>query len=304
MSMPTGKLGWRRVGLLIVASFGIFSEPAAAQYGTTLYAGPRGTTMIAPPPGPGPLDPLSVAAYWGFWPNPVIARQPIGHQTIATSPNGYVYRPVYANDPTAASIAMPNVRETLGPSLVSRLAAGPPSPRELLEAALVLFKAGRYESAIDRANAVLDVEADNGDALLLLVQCYFGLANYEAAADALAAALAHAPEHDWDKYVADYKKLFASPLRFASHLRSLERFVELYPGRREGHLLIGYQYGCLGESVRALKELALAKPSVEADKLARHFVAANDAPAPAPEDEVEAPPPVRQPPARRRGREF
>jgi tetratricopeptide (TPR) repeat protein len=303
MLMPTGKQGWRRTGLLVVALFGICGEPASAQYGATLYAGRRGTTVVAPPPGPGPLDPLSVAAYWGFWPSPVIARQPIGHQIIATSPNGYVYRSVYANDPTAASIALPDAQETARPSLLSRLTADRPAPpQSILDAALMLFKAGQYEAAIDRVNSVLDTKPDDGDALLLLVQCYFGLANYEAAADALAAALDHAPEHDWDKYVSNYKTYFASSLRFASHLRVLERFVELHPERQEGHLLIGYQYGCLGETVRTQKELALAKPSVEADKLARHFAEAQDAPAPGPE--VEAPPAARPPVARPRGREF
>ncbi|MGH7134326.1 MAG: hypothetical protein ACREHD_01215, partial [Pirellulales bacterium] len=106
---PSSWLGCLFLGCLMMCD-----EPAKAQFGTLLYAGQRGTTVIAPPPGPGPLDPLSVAAYWGFWPNPVLARQPIGHQTIATSPNGYIYRPVYADDATAASIARPTAEDSGG----------------------------------------------------------------------------------------------------------------------------------------------------------------------------------------------
>ncbi|HEV3343081.1 MAG TPA: tetratricopeptide repeat protein [Pirellulales bacterium] len=290
------------------------ASPSAAQQpviGRTLYAGPRGTTVVAPPPGPGSLDPLSVSAYWGFWPSPILARQPIGHQTIATSPNGYVYRPVYPGDP---SIALPNATEAAAasPSFLARYAAGPASAEALFDAALVLFKAGRYEAAVDRLNRVLDQKPDHGDAWLLLVQAYFGLANYEAAADTLSGALASAPEYNWDKFTRDYRKYFASPLRFAVHLRTLERFVEQHPERREGHLLLGYQYGSLGKTDVALRELSSAQPNPEADKLSRRFGAADEAPAPAPDDDLEAAgppravnPPAGKPPApKRRGREF
>lgn len=296
-----------KCSLLAAACWLVLSMDAAAQMGTTLYAGPRGTTTIAPPPGPGPLDPLSVAAYWGFWPNPVIARQPIGHQIIATSPNGYVYRPVYADDNTAASIALPDPRESAVTPLAIRQQSISSSSELFGGSALALFKAGRYEATIDRLNRQLDAKPDDGDAWLLLVQCYFGLTNYEAAAEALAAALAYAPEHDWDKYIANYPKYFASSLRFAMHLRSLERFVELHPEQTEGHLLLGYQYGSLGKIDRALAELALAKPNVEAETLTNHFAAAQDAPAPAPDEDLNGPAPNRvpkQPPGKRRGREF
>lgn len=295
------------VGLSLVmwASLGSASL-AQPLVGRVLYAGPRGTTVVAPSPGPGPLDPLSVAYYWGLWPNPVIARQPIGHQTIATSHNGYVYRPVYADDASAASIAMPNALEATGgaPPML-RAPAGPPSTDALFEAALALFKAGRYEAAIDRLNRVLNQKRDHGDACLLLVQAYFGLANYEAAADALSAALAVAPEYNWEKYARGYRKYFASPLRFAMHLRTLERFVELNPDRVEGHLLIGYEYGSLGKTDQALAELALAHPNMEGDKLTRHFTENREGPAPGPDEEFQpAPPAAAPPPIQRRGRAF
>ncbi|OYV87264.1 MAG: hypothetical protein B7Z73_10380, partial [Planctomycetia bacterium 21-64-5] len=244
---------------------------------------------------------------WGNWPNPVLARQPIGHQTIATSPNGYVYRPVYADDPTAASIAFDNSQESMGvPAAGSGPPVGPASSDVLFDAALVLFKSGRYEAAIDRLNRVLDRQPGEGRALLLLVQTYFALSKYEASTEALAAALATAPEFEWGEFVRDYAKYFASPLRFAMHLRSLERFVELHPERFEGHLLLAYQYGSLGKTDRAVAELALVKANVEADKLRRHFAAAGEAPAPAPDDELEdGPRPAADaPPPKRRGREF
>lgn len=292
----------------VAITAGFLIEPAAAQFGPArvLYSGRRGSTVVLPPPGPGPLDPISVSLYWGNWPNPVLARQPIGHQTIATSPNGYIYRPVYADDPTAATIAFDNGPNAIGQSRTAGGAPlGPPSPDALLEAALVLFKAGRYEAAIDRLNRLVDQSPNEGRAYLLLVQSYFGLGKYEMAVNALAAALNSAPEYEWGKYVRDYSRYFASPLRFAVHLRTLERFVELQPERFEGHLLLAYQYGSLGKTDRALAELALVKANVEADKLRQHFTSAGEAPAPAPDEELDQQPQVAPPPApQRRRREF
>ncbi|HWB11897.1 MAG TPA: tetratricopeptide repeat protein [Pirellulales bacterium] len=308
----SGRDARRAAAGLVALAWTGFASSVLGQpiVGRTLYAGPRGTTVVAPPPGPGPLDPISVAAYWGFWPSPVLARQPIGHQTIATSANGYVYRPVYPGDP---SIALPNAVEAnaTSPSFLARYTAGPASAEALFDAALVLFKAGRYEAAIDRLNGVLDQTPDHGDAWLLLVQAHFGLANYEAAADALSGVLASAPEYNWDKFARDYGKYFASSLRFAVHLRTLERFVEFHPERREGHLLLGYQYGSLGKTDVALAELALAQPDANADKLSSHFGMAVEEPAPAPDDDLDGadprpanPPPARPPAAKRRGRQF
>lgn len=291
-----------RTCILLAGAWLASSAPAAAQLATMLYAGPRGTTIIAPPPGPGRLDPLSVSAYWGFWPSPVLARQPIGHQTIATSANGYIYRPVYADDATAASIAMPMADEMLMPVRSPMEAA---SLEALFAEALAQFKLGAYEAAVDRANRVLDLEAEHGDALLLVVQCYFALGNYDVAAEALCDALETAPEHDWEKYAGNYKKYFPSSLRFAMHLRALERFVAEHPDRAEGHLLIGYLYGSLGETRRALSELASARPNVAAETLALHFSNQQEAPAPALDEDANGPRPGgRRPAAPPRGRAF
>lgn len=301
MSSRYSFAAWR-TGLLLAAAWLSLNSSAAAQFGAPLYAGPRGTTVIAPPPGPGRLDPLSVAAYWGFWPSPVIARQPIGHQTIATSPNGYIYRPVYADDATAASIAMPSAEEDL------LMAAGRPpngSAEELLAAALAQFKSGGYEAAIDRANRLLDGDANDGDALLLLVECYFALGQFEVAAEALADALAAAPEHDWEKYAGNYKRYFPSSLRFAMHLRALERYAAEQPDQPAGHLLLGYFCGCLGQRGRALAELAAAQPNPVAETLIEHFSNQQDAPAPGLDEEPKRKPPEKKrAPARARGRAF
>jgi tetratricopeptide (TPR) repeat protein len=300
MMSPPNSYAAGRTGLLLLGVWLAGGSSSLGQLATTLYAGPRGTTVLAPPPGLMPLDPLSVSAYWGFWPSRLLARQPIGHQIIATSPNGYVYRPVYADDATAASIALPAAEERI-PSAARE--HGGNSVNELFSAALAEFKGGGYEAAIDGANRVLDLQPDHGDALLLLVQCHFALGNYQASAAALAAALSTAPEYDWEKYTANYKKYFRSSLRFALHLRALERFVAEQPDLPAGHLLIGYYYGSLGETPRALAELAAAQPDVAAETLTQHFAAQQDAPAPGLDADVDANG-GKPPAARPRGRAF
>ena len=80
----------------------VWPETAAAQFFSYARPGRRFVTIMGAPIGPAPLDPYSVSAYWGFWPSPLVARQSIGHQIIWTSPNGYVYRPVYPDDDPSA----------------------------------------------------------------------------------------------------------------------------------------------------------------------------------------------------------
>lgn len=271
-----------------------------------LYSGPRGTTVVAPPAGPGPLDPFAVWARFGFWPDPYIARQPIGHQTIATGPNSYLYRPVYADDATAASIALPEAADDWA------AATGNPrpdrtTPEALRQAALVLFRGARYEAALDRLDRLLQADADDGLARLLAVQAYFALGDYRAAVDALSAATATAPARDWDRYVLDYRKYFRSALTFAVHLRALERFVEAHPDRPEARLLLAYEYGGLGFSDRALALLADVRGSALADRLRDYFT--DEPPTPALEEDELAAPPANQAkgnnaPARIHRREF
>jgi hypothetical protein len=277
------------------------------------------------PLGPAPLDPYSVSAYWGFWPSPLVARQSIGHQIIWTGPNSYVYRPVYADsDPSGISRTdgfkiLP--RSATGPGFAERIAgaapgvaAAPPLPAAQgpFEAALALFRGGRYEQALDALEQSPEAEADDAD--LLAAQALFALADYPAAIEALERATDRLPEDQWGRYVADYRDYFPSPLRYVVYLRSLERFTEQFPDRIEARILLAYQYGSLGFSARAIALL----DEIQADPLARrlreHFVRQRTAPAPAPEpgDEIRGPLPVapdplakQAPPAGRPGpREF
>lgn len=278
----------RSLPLVAVMLSGLCTPIAArAQYNSysyeLLYAGPRGTTVIAPPAGPGPLDPFAVWARFGFWPNPYVARQPIGHQTITTGPNGYVYRPVYADDETAASIALPKRDEQrVAPGFAATGRSNQATPESLMQAAQVLFRAADYEGALDRLDHLLQVAPDDGHARLLAVQAYFALGRYRAAADALASATEAASQLDWDLYVRDYRKHFGTSLNFLVPLRALERFVAARPDRSDARLLLAYEYGCLGFGDRALDLLARLRGDL-ADRLRDYLT--DEPPAPALEDD-------------------
>lgn len=281
-----------------------------------LYSGRRGTTVIAPPAGPGPLDPLSVSARFGFLPYPIIARQPIGHQVLATGPNSYAYRPIYADDQTAASIALSDTEPgsdagfLAAHSLASDAArqplvgAVPPAdvsgPVDPFSAALGDVRAARYQQALDRLRTIGPADEEYGSAQMLAAEAHLALTDYHAAAASLAAGMDTLLESQWDRYVRDYRDYFASALQFLVHLRSLERFVQQHPANADGHLLLGFHYAALGFVNEGLEELALAGDDPRARGLELHFRQQEEPPAPA-LDLLDEPDANAKP---RRGREF
>ncbi len=131
--------------------------------------------------------------------------------------------------------------------------------------------------------------ADDGQAELLSAQALFALGEYDAAVASLDRATQLLPEEEWDRYVADYREYFPSALRYAVHLRSLERFADQAPpAQTASRLLLAYHYGCLGYADQALLRLdQLTKPSELSRRLSHYFerhrkAADNELPAPAP----------------------
>lgn len=287
-------------------------QTAAAQYFPYFRAGRRYAAVMGGPLGPAPLDPFSVAAYWGFLPAPRVARQTIGHEVIWTGPNGYVYRPVYA-DGDASGVA-----ESDGFSVFPKTSARasnargdgaaargetapvdltPVNPKGLFDTALLLFRSGRYDEALGRIDQLLLADPDHGQAELLSAQALFALGEYPGAVSALDRATKRLGEDEWGRYVANYRDFFPSALRYAVHLRSLERFVDQFPEREESRLLLAYHYGSLGYAEQALSQLDLLRPNELRQRLREHFArmrqsAEDELPAPAPGpdmDEKEAP---------------
>lgn len=309
-------------GALIAIACAALPTTAFGQFNAYwLYSGRRGTTVIAPPAGPGPLDPLSVSARFGFWPYPIIARQPIGHQILATGPNSYAYRPVYADDQTAASIALSDAEPgssgagflathraiapiAAGAARQPMVGAAAPAdaggPADPLSAALDDFQAAHYQEALDHLRTIGPADEAYGAAQMLAAEAHLALTEYHAAVASLAAGMDSLLESQWDRYVRDYRDYFASALRFAVHLRSLERFVAQHPANTDGHLLLGFHYAALGFSQEGLEELALAGDDPRAQRLAMHFRLQDEPPAPA----LDLPDEPKAGAAPRRGREF
>jgi hypothetical protein len=281
------------------------------------------------PLGPAPLDPYSVSAYWGFLPSPLVARQSIGHQIIWTSPNGYVYRPVYPDDDPSGFTQTDGFKVlprsvTTAPGFTERVVTPAPgagaAPRlpaaglanQPFDRALLQFRSGRYEQALESLEQAPKAEAAEAD--LLAAQALFAVADYPTAVEVLERATSQLPEDQWGRYVADYRDYFPSALRYVVHLRSLERFTDEFPERTEARLLLAYHYGSLGFADRAIALLDEIKADPLAQRLREHFAHQQAAPAPAnePGDEVRGPSLVapgplakKPPPAGRLGpREF
>lgn len=279
----------------------IWPQTVAAQYFPYFRPGRRYAAVMAGPLGPPPLDPYSVAAYWGFFPSPFVARQTIGHEIIWTSPNGYVYRPVYADqDPSGGGAsdgfsALPQTAPQISGATTSARPAtpavdlAPANPKGLFETALLRFRLGRYDEALGRLDQLLLADPDHGQAELLSAQALFALGEYEGAVAALDRATKLLPESEWDRYVAGYRDFFPSALRYAVHLRTLERYIDEHPENTESRLLLAYHYGSLGYAEQAIAQLEQLKPSDLSRRLREHFARQRpsrieELPAPAPGD--------------------
>ena len=282
--------GRRALMLIAAAALATAWPPAArAQMFPYFRPGRRAATIMGGPIGPAPLDPYSVSAYWGFLPSPIVARQAIGHQIIWTGPNGYVYRPVYADDdpsgvaqadgfkvvPRADSIAQGTLAPP--PAVTARPAVAPNLPASF-DKALLLFRAGNYEESLAALERLPDAQRAEAD--LLAAQALFALTDYSSAVEALGRATESLPDSDWGRYIADYRSYFPSALRYVVHLRSLERSVDQFPEQTDAKLLLAYHYGSLGFVDQAIALLDELKPDPLVDRLREYFERQRASPAP------------------------
>ncbi|HEV3003422.1 MAG TPA: hypothetical protein VGX78_03130, partial [Pirellulales bacterium] len=157
-------------------------------------SGVRNRVIQGGPLGPAPLDPYSVSSYFGWLPSPIVARQTVGQQFIPNGPNGYVYRPIYADELDERQPSLSLGRSTSSArqgslrqgSFLSRHAAAPADAQaplrpaafplaagaqppanpvdEAFAAALADVRRGEYDLALDALQSVLDRDPKRGDA--------------------------------------------------------------------------------------------------------------------------------------------
>ncbi|MEX0711950.1 MAG: tetratricopeptide repeat protein [Pirellulales bacterium] len=213
-----------------------------------------------------PAGPVSAWEAWeyewvfGYPPDPLAVPQPLGHEIIRTSPNGYLYRAVYGEGQVPAWSSGPDWFPSGPPA---DAAAAEPGTEELLSQATGAFRAGRYESALDQLDRLLEIEPDHGFAELLRAQVLFARGEYLEAASSLEHALSIVPKSDWGFYIVRREEFFPSADRYANHLRALERFVREDPSRPEGRLLLAYHYLHLGRRLDGVRQLEAAVEAVD-----------------------------------------
>lgn len=251
---------WYRARLpivaLIVAGAGQAAPTIAQPY-----------ALIVAPANPGALkpDPFRPLAYQPFGPYDLLggyapvylgARQPSGHEIVPLGPNGYIYRPTFDDPPASPFAASPGL---------------PVSPAPLDEAILA-FRSGRYAEAVQRLDAALIADPQDGFANLLQSHACFALADYGPANRALDRALALLPEELWGQVLNDYRSFYRAT-RYTHHLARLEQFVLEHPGEAQGHRLLGYHAGFLGQREAGVAHLAKAVELAPTDVVARRLLA-------------------------------
>ena len=113
---------------------------------------PAAPGVFTPQPAPLPVRPLPYSPFGyydllaGFRPAYLGAPQSSGHEIVATSPNGYIYRPVYDPAPGAPASPPAGPRQALAPEIQS---------------AIQDFQAGRYEAALTRLQQLTAADAGN-----------------------------------------------------------------------------------------------------------------------------------------------
>lgn len=251
---------------------------------------------------PWPLVPGDIYGYRFDRP----ARQPIGNRITPNGRGGYIYRPVY--DAEDASSARDDVATTEGtePAQASEPAQAPAD--RLWQSAVEQFRAGRYDRSLAALDQMRRATDEPAVADLLAMQCYFAMAQFPAAVDALERALSGLDPSLWGYVIENRSALYPDWHVYVDQLHALELQVERQPTDRGARLLLAYHYGMLGYKKPAIEHLGLAGagqgPDSAAERLRNWFGGNAIAPARPPQPQPEGPRPGPPAPADEAPREF
>jgi hypothetical protein len=247
-----------------------------------------GSMSALAPMGPAPYRPSAALAFGpydllsGFAPAYLTARQPIGHEIIPTSANGYVYQPVFADPPPP--VQSPSLPPMNGNVLIGSTqpgaapAAWPNVSPDRMQTAVASFQAGQYDVVVQQTVALLAADPRNGPAQLLQSHAWFALGKFPEATAALRQALATLPSSQWGMILDRYRDYYRST-RYTALLRALEQSIAIHPAQADLRLLVGYHYGYLGYPPAAASQLAEAARLAPSDETAQSLLQVFSVPA-------------------------
>lgn len=141
---------------------------------------------------------------------------------------------------------------------------------ELLDQAMVAFKATDYDLALDHVDASLRLNAHDPIAHELRALILFATGRYTDAAATLNALLAVAPGWDW----ATMRGLYPSGAVYTDQLRALEAYRNSNPQSADARFVLAYHYLVAGHTGAAERELARVVELEPRDDVAAQILSA------------------------------
>lgn len=133
------------------------------------------------------------------------------------------------------------------------------------------FRKSNYGEAVRLANHALVESPNDGKLMLLLAQGLFAVGDYQGAAGAIHRAASMLNPEDWGYVVENYGKYYQGN-GFVDQMKRLESFLKANPEAGYARFLRGYQFGYLGQTDVAIRDLNRALELESRDQLAAELV--------------------------------
>ncbi|MEO9593911.1 MULTISPECIES: tetratricopeptide repeat protein [Rhodopirellula] len=133
------------------------------------------------------------------------------------------------------------------------------------------FRNSNYGEAVRLANHALVESPNDGKLMLLYAQGLFAVGDYQGAAGAIHRAASLLNPEDWGYVVKNYGKYYQGN-GFVDQMKRLESFLKSNPEAGYARFLRGYQFGYLGQTDVAIRDLNRALELESRDQLAAELV--------------------------------
>lgn len=133
------------------------------------------------------------------------------------------------------------------------------------------FRAGKFDEAARLANHALVEMPRDGKLLLFAAQTLFAIGDYRGAAAAVHQAAPLLDPSEWGYVVENYRQYYRGRA-YVEQMDRLNQFIKENPEEAYAYFLRGYQYGFLGHTEAALRDLKKAFRLESRDKLASQLI--------------------------------